>query len=147
MSGSNATPRFADRRKIAIPGGESFRTPILVPSFSSKGFPEIGRIVDLTEPFIESEILISAYDIHYKHLTNELNFPSLIFVDSGGFEAAVDQDLTHVFDALDAEYKPKKWTIEFYNSVIESWQAVPPAVFVSYDHPDERLTQIGRAHV
>ena len=119
-----------------MPGHGAFRTPILVPSFSSKGFPNIGHIIDVTEPYIESAVLVSAYDLHFGYIENALNFPSLLFVDSGGYEASKDIEMSNLFDVLATEYIPKDWCREFHDGVIAGREAIPATVFVSYGHPE-----------
>ena len=44
------------------------RTPLLIPSFSSKGFPELKKILAMMGEFITESVLVSAYDEHYKFL-------------------------------------------------------------------------------
>jgi hypothetical protein len=114
-------------------GALVFRTPLLIPSFSSKGFSEMKEIMRLMREFITDAVLVSAYDIHYKHLAPErLTFPSVIFLDSGGYEARVEHDLS---EAYGQDYKPKKWTDENHRRVIHKWQSTIPTVIVSYDSP------------
>ena len=87
------------------------KTPLLIPSFSSKGFArskrdgknEIGKILETAGEFLTEVFLISAYDIYYKHLPcpSELSCtPELIFVDSGGYEISTDRDYSSVIDPL-----------------------------------------------
>jgi hypothetical protein len=74
------------------------------------------------------------------------DFPPLVFLDSGGYEASKDADLS---DLGEHEHKPVSWSLEAYNKVIGSWQSNVPTVITSYDHPDERLPvkdQIARAN-
>lgn len=135
---------LARRRYLKIDGKEIERTPLLVPSFSSKGFPEIGKILETAEEFIEGPILVSAYDIFYGNISVP-DWPPLIFLDSGGYEASKDADLS---DLGEHEHKLATWSLEAYNKVIGGWQSCVPTVVISYDHPDERLPmkdQITRA--
>ena len=126
--------------------GVSLPTPLLIPSFSSKGFAkeknsgksEIGRILAATGEFLTDAFLISAYDIYYKHVPSpsELPYkPDLIFVDSGGYEISTDYDLSSVMVPLP---KSENWTSDMLESVLDEWPDHMPAIFVSFDHPDER---------
>ena len=126
--------------------GVSIKTPLLIPSFSSKGFArskrdgksEIGKILAATSEFLTEVFLISAYDIFYKHLPPPLNLPctpEMIFVDSGGYEVSMDCDYSSVIDPVSI---PEPWTAENLESVFDNWPDHVPAVFVSFDHPDDR---------
>ena len=126
--------------------GVTVRTPLLIPSFSSKGFApanpgaksEVGRIFDTTAEFITETCLISAYDIFHGHLPppTDLSYtPTLLFVDSGGYEVSGDYGYSAIshpsVSALD-------WPLRNLESVLEDWPEHIPAVFVNYDHPDIR---------
>ena len=126
--------------------GVSMNTPLLIPSFSSKGFArskrdgksEIGKILKTTSEFLTEIFLISAYDIYYEHLPNPSKLPctpEMIFVDSGGYEISTDRDYSSVIDPLPL---PDPWTLENLESVINKWPEEIPAVFVSFDRPDDR---------
>ena len=121
-------------------------TPLLIPSFSSKGFArskkdgksEIAKILATASEFLTDVFLVSAYDIFYEHLSHPSEMsctPELIFVDSGGYEISTDRDYSSVIDPLP---RPKSWTTENLESVFDNWPSHIPAVFVSFDHPDER---------
>lgn len=93
-------------------------------------------------------MLISAYDLHYKKIEPPFNFASLIFLDSGGYEASKDADLS---DFGDKEHYPNSWTREFYENQIKGWDPGPgvTSVIICYDHPAERMLvreQIDRAN-
>jgi hypothetical protein len=136
---------LAKRRSIKIGATEIERTPLLIPSYSSKGFPQIQQIIEATEELIEGPLLVSAYDLHYKEVRAPLDYPSLVFLDSGGYEASKDAELS---DYGEREHTPRPWTEQFYSAAINSWQASVPTVLITYDHPKERLTlaqQIARA--
>lgn len=136
---------LAKRRALKLRGTEIERTPLLVPSFSSKGFPEVGKIISYCSELIEGVTLVSAYDIYHGKIQPPFDFPSLIFLDSGGYEASKDAELS---DLSDKEHKPKPWTREMHEEVIAGWKPLAPSVLVSYDHPKARVSiteQIDRA--
>lgn len=127
---------LAKRRSLKLNGVEVERTPLLVPSFSSKGFPAVHKIIESCSELIEGATLVSAYDIHYGKVRPPFDFPSLIFLDSGGYEASKDAELS---DLGDREHYPKDWTQEMHESVLEKWQSPVPSVLISYDHPKARV--------
>ncbi|MEQ8229691.1 MAG: hypothetical protein RIA64_16520 [Rhodospirillales bacterium] len=97
------------------------------------------------EEFITDVTLVSAYDIHYRHIAPPFTFPELIFLDSGGFEASKDRELS---DLGYLPHEPDEWSMEMHNAVLDGWRSDIPTVVISYDHPDERrpvADQIARA--
>ena len=136
---------LARRRTLRVDGREIERTPLLVPSFSSKGFPDVRKIIEYSAELIDGPTLVSAYDIHYERRMPALDFPSLIFLDSGGYEASAERDAS---DLADRDHVPKTWTPKMHDAVLNAWQPAVPSVIVSYDHPDRRAPireQIDRA--
>lgn len=138
---------LARRRFLTLNGQQIERTPLLVPSFSSKGFPEVASIIEYCSELIDNVMLVSAYDLHYEMIKPPFDFASLIFLDSGGYEASKDAELS---DYGDKEHFPKEWSREFYEAQIAAWNTGPntTSVIVNYDHPKERLdirAQIDRA--
>lgn len=107
---------LARRTRLRLPDDMPCDLPLLVPSFSSKGFGHARRggrgrsrvlsnvIVDLLEfaQVPSQSVLISAYDLHFKHFDSShdrecspldwLQKSRLIFLDSGGYELAPDFD-------------------------------------------------------
>lgn len=128
---------LAKRRSLMLDGHEIERTPLLVPSFSSKGFPDADKIVKYSSELIDGVALVSAYDLHYHKITTPLDFPSLIFLDSGGYEASRDADLS---DFGDKEHTPAEWTQAMHEAQLAAWNPTVPSILISYDHPKERLT-------
>lgn len=127
---------LAKRRALKLNGVEVERTPLLVPSFSSKGFPEVGKIIESCSELIEGVTLVSAYDLHYEKIRPPFDFPSLLFLDSGGYEASKDAELS---DLGEKDHQPKEWTQEMHEAVIDTWQPSVPSVLISYDHPKARI--------
>lgn len=136
---------LAKRRSLKLNGIEVERTPLLVPSFSSKGFPDVHKIIASCSELIEGVTLVSAYDLYYGKVQPTLDFPSLIFLDSGGYEASKDAELS---DLGDRDHRPNEWTQAMHQSVLAQWQPSVPSVLISYDHPKARVSfgeQIERA--
>jgi hypothetical protein len=140
--------QLAAKRSISLNGQEIDRTPLLVPSFSSKGFPDISKIVSANSELISGPILVSAYDLHYGKIQPPFDFASLIFLDSGGYEAAKDHQFSDLSDTHEVEHSPEPWTPEWHSGVLAQWSSQVPTVFISYDHPRERVNfqeQVARA--
>jgi hypothetical protein len=136
---------LAKKRTLTLNGEEVARTPLLVPSFSSKGFPEVIKIMETTKEVIEGAILVSAYDLHYEKVVPPFDYASLLFLDSGGYEASKDADLSEV---PGYEHIAKPWTQTMHESVLGDWNPTIPSVIISYDHPKEKISipeQIKRA--
>jgi hypothetical protein len=136
---------LAKRRALKFKDKEIERTPLLVPSFSSKGFPDVRKIIAYSSEIIEGPMLVSAYDLHYDKISPPFDFAGLLFLDSGGYEATKDAELS---DFGEREHMPKEWTSEMHEAQLAKWQPSVPSVIISYDHPKERLSikdQIARA--
>ena len=136
---------LAKRRTLKVGNAPSVSTPLLLPSFSSKGFPRVAATLKAMEEYISDEVLISAYDIHYSLIKPPFDFASTIFLDSGGYEASKDSELSETFEG---EHIPRGWSSEMYAQVVANWSSTSPTVFVSFDHPEHRLSvaeQIERA--
>ncbi len=139
--------------------GASLETPLLVPSFSSKGFSRSstrgeskdGKYVSglhkqfaAVGEYITDTVLISAFDVHHGYLPTPEKLPNsaeLLFLDSGGYEVSDYMDLSDIEEPI-----PKKevWTEALYREVLAKWPAEKAVVFVSYDHPDERRDFAGQ---
>jgi len=136
---------LAGRRSLMLDGSEIERTPLLVPSFSSKGFPDINKIIHYCSELIDGVMLVSAYDIHYGQISENLDFASLIFLDSGGYEASRDKELS---DTGDRDHRPRDWTRDMHEAQLAQWNPTTPSVLISYDSPKDKLPldeQIARA--
>ena len=148
------------RRTIAHPSGALIKTPLLVPSFSSKGFGEkrltskSGRHRTLSEAaealefaaqFLTEAMLVSAYDLHYGLLGDVkpyLGVPAVLFIDSGGYETSPQYESGEVYRL---PHRPKRWTIGQLRAVLNGLPSGLNAVAVSYDFRGPLRTQISRA--
>jgi hypothetical protein len=127
------------------PSGVSIQTPLLIPSFSSKGFArskdgtsEIGNILTAMGEFITETYLISAYDVYYDDIPAPADLPftpDVIVLDSGGYEISTDRDYSSVIDPLPA---PKPWDITKWESVVSAWPDELAMMAISFDRQDER---------
>ncbi len=122
-----STSQLCNRRKIKT---VDLNTPMLVPSFSSKGFPEIGWVWGGLKGYLTDTALVSSYDIYYDHLGPELEATNLLFVDSGGYEARKDHDLSEIYNV---EYHPQSWDREKHLEALEKLKTFSPLVLISFD--------------
>jgi hypothetical protein len=146
VSGQTGTEHLAKRRAVRFNGSEVTRTPLLVPSFSSKGFPEVKKILRYAEEVIESPMLISAYDLSHKLIEGPFDFAPLLFLDSGGYEASKEAELS---DFGEHEHHALGWSEQQYLQEVNKWSSLTETIVVSYDHPNERLKlaeQVKRAN-
>src|SRR5712664_2387108 len=137
---------LARSRALHHPSGVKLTTPLLVPSFSSKGFPRlrdgrpwVTRALEITGEWLTDTMLISAYDIHYRYLPEPTALtctPEFTILDSGGYEAGFDEDLSAV---AVKEHEPKLWSPEHLKHTLDTWPERFAAAFVSYDHPARRI--------
>src|SRR2546425_8485407 len=124
---------LARSRELILGGRFSVKTPLLCPSFSSKGFRDVSEIIEFMSEFITGGVLVSAYDIHHGAVSvKKLVFPQIVFLDSGGYETRVDHDLS---EAYGREHKPKRWSQELYATTLKKWPSHIPTVVVSFDSP------------
>ncbi len=123
---------FARRNKIVLGAQTVAETPLLLPSFSSKGFPQVRQIMNLMAEFITSPILISSYDVHYRLIPRKITFPQFLFLDSGGYEARIEHDLSETYGKL---HKPGPWNQQLHERVLRNWSSKWPTIAVSFDSP------------
>lgn len=136
---------IARSQKINHPLGIELETPLLIPSFSSKGFSlnnkdvsESTEALEVSKEFLTESLLISAYDIHHKHipfLEEKYICTEVTFIDSGGYETSDVYDLSTTVKYI---YPSKKWTLEEYKEVLNNWPKHKASVIISYDHGKER---------
>jgi hypothetical protein len=145
------------------PTAGEIELPLLVPAFSSKGF-ELrkageGPKHDYTETVYELDtfgkfpseaVLVSAYDLHFRHFEDVPDLPAgeptaylrntrLVFVDSGGYELVPDFDTT---ETRTFAYRPKKgFGRNEYEGVLrslEKFEEPLPLVIANFDYGTRR---------
>lgn len=126
--------RYTD---LQHPLGCRIRTPLLIPSFSSKGFArpngrsEIYDIFEAATEILWQSMLVSAYDLHHGHLPAiDESITEITIVDSGGYETSDYEDLSSpiVYGNSGGE-----WSDQLHIKTLDAWPDHIPAVFVSYD--------------
>lgn len=127
------------------PSGYSFQTPLLVPSFSSKGFrvtkdrSEVRDALDIASGWLADTMLVSAYDLSHGHIPRPENMectPELIIVDSGGYETRVEHDWS---TAVHWPHKPLPWNKKRLRAELDRWPDRFVASFVSFDAPSSKI--------
>jgi len=139
------------------------RTPLLVPSFSSRGFgrvrnePVESEVSQHLDYFLDqlSTVLVSAYDLHHGLLaagkrveedwaTSSLEQPDVVVLDSGGYETASGTDEGELIRDLRVtrDWEPPHWqqTLGWFGPACDN------VVAVSFDRPGSPyVEQIERA--
>ena len=135
---------LARRTKLHFPNGVSIMTPILIPSFSSKGWKfkegsngdkisEIKEVVEWSAEFLANAVLFSAYDLHYNHYPGPKDLgeiTDITFIDSGGYEKSEDHDLSSVYRM---PWSSREWSVLLLKKVINGLPKAHNIVIVNYD--------------
>lgn len=109
-----------------------WKTPLLVPSFSSRGFPQLCEMHHKLREHTTDASLVSAFDIANNHLEeDEIYCSEILFIDSGGFEVGSSGDLADLYNFSGQRYKD--WSKERHEAVVRRLQPLCPLVVVSYD--------------
>lgn len=126
-------------RKIDI------KTPLIVPSFSSKGFPKIIEIYDQVKEHLVDSSLISAFDLHHNLMPGdkEIYASDVLFIDSGGYEKRGEYDLAELYRH---KYIPSDWSLELYETQLDKLNPLSKLVIVNFDEVDLLESQIKKAH-
>lgn len=132
--------------KLEHPLNISFETPLLVPSFSSKGFgfknkdeSEVSDALEVSKEFLGESVLFSAYDFYHNHIPHgeEYLVTDITFIDSGGYETSEIYDFS---TTAKYSYPTKEWDLNKYEKVISEWPQHKAGIIVSYDHGKERYS-------
>jgi hypothetical protein len=126
---------------IRHPEGFNIETPLLIPSFSSKGFAieeenglsEVARVIRFSREYITDIMLISAYDLFYNHIQSPENFVSskVVLIDSGGYEVS---ELCEFSGMNKTQHIKKNWEKDNLIEVIKKWPSRFPCIIVNYDN-------------
>lgn len=117
---------LAGNRWAKSSGGKG---PLLIPSYSSKGFPQVSTIFEITKAYCSRVMLISAYDLyHHAIAANAVQAADEVFIDSGGYENSKNQ----FFEPF-GSYKPRLWNRFLHEYVLRSVRSSNQIVAITYD--------------
>lgn len=126
----------------------AIETPLLVPSFSSRGFPEVGEIIDMLRVDVSGLCLLSAFDLAHGHVPPDFEaLADIVIIDSGVYEALP------AAGAIDAYLPPAStcgWTRNDYWAYLTSVGSklgMTNSIVVSYDTYAPLTEQVENAHV
>jgi hypothetical protein len=125
-------------------------TPLIVPSFSSRGFPNLKRIYEYTKQFVPDVSLLSSYDLYYHFLDKNIYSSDLMFIDSGGYETQSIQSTFFGDDiySCKSNFPIKEWNYDLHKKVLNKLENNSQFVFVNHDDwkaPKSILNQIETA--
>ncbi|WP_160725010.1 hypothetical protein [Bacillus sp. USDA818B3_A] len=134
--------------KIRIIKKIDYNTPILVPSFSSKGFPQVKQLHSYLKGKLTEASLISTYDMYYGYLDPDQIYESdILIVDSGGYERNQDHDISDIYNSL---YLAKEWNVNLYDNQVSTVHPVTDILLVNYDYqeayPLKEQVQLAQIH-
>jgi hypothetical protein len=133
---------------------------LLVPSFTSKGFPfhrgksKVGESLEYAETFLKDAALVSAYDVAYRHLPRlaglrtfparlPYSAPRVLFIDSGTYESKLDVDETQGRLSV---HLTRPWSRRDHaRCITELVDPRLPIVIVNYDSYDPIDRQVDAA--
>jgi hypothetical protein len=138
MSGPEGPRLFSlsARRDLQFPNGVSLRTPLIVPSFSSR-VDEVEKPFKASQEFLDGAFLVSAFDIAKGLIGPPFDFAEAVFLDSGGYEIGPGSDLSDVSSG--PRVTPPEWTTEQHQEVVSNWTVPVPTIVITYDHPKIRV--------
>lgn len=133
--------------KIDIP------TPLLVPSFSSAQFDDIGNLHRKLREYITDASLVGGYDLHYENIKrDEIWVSDVVFIDSGTFEYRGQfsskklKDWTFEYVSQVPSENPKKpWSSSMYSAVIDALEPLSKVVLTNFDQKEPLEDQISYA--
>lgn len=137
-------------REWLLLDGSTLITPILIPSVSSKGvgkrfdgFSEASTYLNLAASTGPEALLVSAYDIHHRHLEwvdrwldgdiwdTAFAAPTLLVLDSGGFELNTAWDAGELYRS---PHTPQAFTAEDHEILLQQMSPSQNCLVVTYDH-------------
>ncbi|GHE74576.1 hypothetical protein [Roseivirga thermotolerans] len=140
-------------RTIKHPTGVEIETPLLIPSFSSKGFAllkkkinnkpkEVSEIYDVlnvpAQELLHESLLVSAYDVYHGYIPplSEIGITNVVFIDSGGYETSESFDISGVNKT---RHEVLDWGEEELIRTLSSCPEETSFVIVNFDHGEIRL--------
>jgi hypothetical protein len=112
----------------------SVETPLLIPSFSSRGFPDLSRIIDALRVDVSEMCLVSAFDLANGYVPPDFEtIADIVIVDSGMYETS---PLAVAVDAYLPASSKREWNREAYRSLLNEMStrmSLTNTIVVSFD--------------
>ena len=129
-------PPHADIRRISK---LQVSTPLIAPSFSSRGFPYISNIWKEFEHKLYGVCLVSAFDIAQKRIPADVaDNVNIVFIDSGLYETSED----HGVGKLPTARRAGEWHRSKYHETTRDIDYKGNVILVNYDEIKELDKQI-----
>lgn len=120
------------------------RTPLLVPSFSSRGFSSIGAIFNDLRLHLFGSCLVSAFDHASGRIVGDFSdFADLVVLDSGVYET--DALLADEGGRTSPPSRGSPWTRDAYRALLTGLRPNANVVAVSFDGYEDTAAQIRNA--
>ena len=118
-------------------------TPLIVPSFSSRGFPNLSDIWEEFSNKLYGVCLVSAFDVAQGDIPKDVtDLVNVVVWDSGSFETSNG----HIeFNGHHAASTPVEWTRKRYQETLKNIGAGSNAIVVNFDQIGPLEEQISRA--
>ena len=119
------------------------QTPLIAPSFSSLGFPQVSEIWDEFRHKLYGVCLVSAFDIARGSIpSGAVDMVNIVVLDSGLYESSggVGESDTQQTPPVNGN-----WTRASYHKVVRDIGEATNIILVSFDHVGSLEEQIGRA--
>jgi hypothetical protein len=157
----------ARSRYLTHPQGTRLKTPLLIPSFSSKGFDvqrdedgatgysEVSQYLQVFAPTLTDAFLVSGYDVHHdlleraRSLTSPQNFgrsiwagPKMLFIDSGLYEYRLGADSEEPVQEMRL---PQNWAEQDFRALAARLPRSAPIALINWDRHESYGDQIAAA--
>jgi hypothetical protein len=139
---SVSTPEALHARRVISP--LDVHTPLLVPSFSTRGFPDVDAILSAVRHDLQGSCLVSAHDIAKGLITvSPADLTDIVIVDSGGYEAATMGPSEGRHDPMPPT---SRWERAEMRATVAKLAPGAGLVVVSFDHygPIEEQARLAR---
>jgi hypothetical protein len=125
-------------------GQVGMETPLLVPSFSSRGFPQVAGLYRNLRHDLYGVCLVSAFDVSTGQLDVELaDVADLVLLDSGVYET---KPIAVAADGYDPAPSASAWVRNSYRDYLRAVEPNANVLAVSFDHygPIEQQIELAR---
>jgi hypothetical protein len=141
---------LARSRSLTLRSGARLETPLLIPSFSSRGFAlrpdglsEAATYLEVARNYLAEVILVSAYDLHHRLLPEAEELagpghwdtiwatPQLLIIDSGGYELGIGWDGSEL---RHDEREPLPFDRAEYERMVDQLPLDRDLLVVTWDH-------------